>query len=126
LFFFCFFRNHLYEAKLQRIAARVREVLGQPDMEFPRNKDGKMKIAAKYFDDPRFGLDRIVHQKNFDKFTNYSMKKPWIIYEKLSIELLEEDNLTKGNAVILHASAMTMHYINESKLSAIDRLCLYR
>ena len=48
----------LYEKKIEKIANQVRTVLNQPNLEFPRNKNGQILIPDYLYSDPQLGIDR--------------------------------------------------------------------
>ena len=51
-------RGNLYDLKLERIARRIREIAGDPNLEFERSAAGKLLIPGEYLRNPAFGIDR--------------------------------------------------------------------
>ena len=106
------FWDILYEKKIERIANQVRKVLNQPDLEFGRNENGKILILGEYYRDPRFGIDRIVHTKEFDLFESYPWQpEHWTIFDQLNISLLEENSLIKGKTVLLYSNNVYLDFM---------------
>ena len=51
-------RGNLYDLKLERIARRIREIAGDPNLEFELSAAGKLLIPGEYLRNPAFGIDR--------------------------------------------------------------------
>ena len=52
--------------KIGRIIKQIKKVLkdqGEPELDFERSEDGKLQVPAKYYLDPKFGIDREVSPK---------------------------------------------------------------
>lgn len=80
-----------------------------------RGPTGKLQIPPEIFYDPNYGIDRIVHSKDFNDDIKLQMAEPWIVFSGGNTSHLESDNLLTGKAVLLTADHTYMHEINEGK-----------
>lgn len=113
--YLCFFRDNLFEGKQRRILEALRKVSGEPEMDFPRDAKGRIKVPRAMYENPAYGIDFLVHQENFSTFENYSFPDPYVVWEESNTTLLLEKNLTRDHIIYIHTDGLNIGVMHKSK-----------
>ena len=113
--YLCFFRDNLFEGKQRRILEALRKVSGEPEMDFPRDAKGRIKVPRAMYENPAYGIDFLVHQENFSTFDNYSFPDPYVVWEESNTTLLLEKNLTRDHIIYIHTDGLNIGAMHKSK-----------
>jgi len=105
---FKIFWDNLFEGKQRRILEALRKVSGEPEMDFPRDAKGRIKVPRAMYENPAYGIDFLVHQENFSTFENYSFPDPYVVWEESNTTLLLEKNLTRDHIIYIHTDGLNI------------------